>query len=228
MSDNPTGQEDQTRTSEPGTIGPVGGTNNATGSNDPQPGSFDFGMNPPNSGASVPTAPPTQNNPEMESLLGTPKEPLPSGIVSSQPTTQPNIMGPGPTNGGNSGPNIGSMPNPIPGMPPQIPQNPKTSQGPTKSHLAEILGAHEMNQLQTMARPLDHQNPAMPPAQGTPTQPIRPTNPEMMGMRPNHGMPNMGGGFNPSMASYQHMFQGMPPGGPGMPPGHFRNRFIDM
>ena len=47
----------------------------------------------------------------------------------------------------------------------------------------------------------------------------------MMGMRPNHGMPNMGGGFNPNMAGYQHMFQGMPPGGPGMPPGHFRNRF---
>ena len=241
MSDNPTnGNEQEQRTSEPGTnVGPVGGTNNATGTTQhdtTQPGSFDFGMNPPNSGATVPpsTAPPTQNNPEMESLLGTPKEP----IVSQPNSTQPQ-MGSVPTN---SGPNIGTLPNPIPGMPPQIPQNPKTSQGPTKSHLAEILGAHEMNQLQTMARPLDHQNPTMPPAQGNPpTQPNRPNNPgqssfndhqrenkenlEMMGMRPNHGMPNMGGGFNPNMAGYQHMFQGMPPGGPGMPPGHFRNRF---
>ena len=172
-------QSEQERTSEPGTnpsVGP-GTNNNATGTTHDS-GTFDFGMNPgPNSGATVPpppTAPPTQNNPEMESLLGTSKEP------TSQPTTQPQ-MGPvvPPTN---SGPNIGTMPNPIPGMPPQIPQNPKTSQGPTKSHLAEILGAHEMNQLQTMARPLDHQNPAMPPtAQGggnpPPTQPNRPNNP---------------------------------------------------
>ena len=177
MSDNPTnGNEQEQRTSEPGTnVGPVGGTNNATGTTQhdtTQPGSFDFGMNPPNSGATVPpsTAPPTQNNPEMESLLGTPKEP----IVSQPNSTQPQ-MGSVPTN---SGPNIGTLPNPIPGMPPQIPQNPKTSQGPTKSHLAEILGAHEMNQLQTMAGPLDHQNPTMPPAQGNPpTQPNRPNNP---------------------------------------------------
>ena len=253
MSDNPptTGQAqniEQERTSEPGTNPVGGGTNNVQGTTH-ESQSFDFGMNPPpNSGATAipppqnPTAPPTQNNvPEMESLLGTPKEPT----SVSQPTSQPQ-MGPGvpPTA---SGPNIGSMPNPIPGMPPQIPQNPKTSQGPTKSHLAEILGAHEMNQLQTMARPLDHQNPAAmpnPTGQGggnPPTQPNRPNNPgqssfndhirefksdlEMMGMRPNHGMPNMGGGFNPNMAGYQHMFPGMPPSGPGMPPGHFRNCF---
>lgn len=205
---------------EPSVGGTIpGGTNNGTGGGTEQqnPGPFDFGMNPAPSTAQP--NPPTQNNHEMESLLG-----------KECPVSQPPQMGSVPQNL-NSGPNIGSMPNSIPGMSPQIPQNPtKTSQGPTKSHLAEILGAHEMNQLQTMARPLDHQNPAMSQAQGglpnnnPPTQPNRPNpNPEMMGMRPNHGMPNMGGGgFNPNMASYQHMFQGMPPGGPGMPPGHFR------
>lgn len=199
MSDNPTNEE-RPEQENPGISNPNNPTNIPVTET---AGTFDFPGMGPNPQGSGPT-PPTQNSTEMESLLK-PNDGPPSGTHTNP--TQP----PGGTQPQNpQGQNIGTMPNPIQGMGPGQ-KMPPTS---TKSHLAEILGVHEMNQLQTMSRPLDNQNP-MPPTQN----PNRPSNPEMMGMRP--GMPNMGGGFNPNMG-YQHMFPGMPPGGQGMPPGHFR------
>ena len=61
---------------------------------------------------------------------------------------------------------------PIPGMG-QMPNNMQPQQ-PQKSHLAEILGSHEMNQLKTMSRSSDYGStgggcgaggPNMPPTQ---------------------------------------------------------------
>ena len=146
---------------------------------------FDFGMN-----QTPGVGPPTPNNPSNQGApansQSTPSIPtsgsgpgIPDGIpdsLSSGPPVNPmNVpmsgMGPMPTNLGPNQPN-----------PNQSPQQPQ------KSHLAEILGSHEMAQLKTMSRSTsDYSNNASQnPNPGGMGPGIGPPNP----MQPGGQMPN--------------------------------------
>jgi hypothetical protein len=108
--------------------------------------------------------------------------------------------------------NPGQQPNPNPGA-----MNHHQQQQP-KSHLAEILGSHEMNTLQKMSRSSDYGSTGqgnMPPTQNM----NRPNNPAMM----HSGMNNFDRGFHgqgfPNPMQHPAFMGSVPPGSqPGMSP----------
>ena len=127
------------------------------------------------------------------------QEPMPLADRNpSQPFEFSMVTSTGSTLGGPPGPGIDGMPDSLSGPgghgnPPPMPNmgmqpgGMQQPQQPQKSHLAEILGSHEMNQLKTMSRSSDYGStggggvggggpPNMPPTQTM----NRPNNPGMI------------------------------------------------
>ena len=162
-------------------------------SSQPPPGigtnqTFDFGMNQtPGVGPPTPNNPPNQGAPpNSQSASSIPTSGSGPGIPDGIPEQITGNPVPNPMNVPMSG--MGPMPTSLgPNQPNQSPQQPQ------KSHLAEILGSHEMAQLKTMSRSTSDytnnasQNPnpgGMGPGIGPPNAmqpggqiPNRPTNP---------------------------------------------------